>query len=259
MPSVCGIATAETQLNDVDILLFAKDEIIMSCIDRVTPREKRHYASLANLGRESFVRRIGELKRPTSRLIDVAVPTSRTSVCPTAAGAAPFSPGRPWPSYAAQRRKVLLSDYSPGGADMRTAHEASIGIGTLAPSCSALAADTNRKDTGHLQKSADGLKADVKMGEMGRQRAAAEHVSLPDEPSSKQRKEVDKLAKLSGAGVDKEYLGYELNDDKDDVEENGKTVKSAADPDVMRFADAECQTVPGSRKEIDDIPCQPGK
>jgi putative membrane protein len=159
-------------------------------------------------------------------------------------------------------------------------------VGGLVLGHAALAADLNKKDTEYLQKSAQGLMAEVKMGDMAQKQAADErvkqfgkrmvddhgkdlqnlkqlasqkHVTLPDAPSKKQSKEADKLAKLSGADFDKEYVKYEMKDHKEDVEENGKTMKKAADPDVKQFASAEYQTVSAHKKDIDGIHSQLGK
>jgi putative membrane protein len=92
-----------------------------------------------------------------------------------------------------------------------------------------------------------------------RQLASQKHVTLPDAPNKEQSKEADKLAKLSGADFDKEYVKYEMKDHKDDVKENGKTMKKAVDPDVKKFASAEYQTVSAHKKEIDDLHAKLGK
>jgi putative membrane protein len=169
---------------------------------------------------------------------------------------------------------------------MHTARTLTVLVGGLVLGHAALAADLNKKDTEYLQKSAQGLMAEVKMGDMAQKQAADErvkqfgkrmvddhgkdlqnlkqlasqkHVTLPDAPSKKQSKEADKLAKLSGADFDKEYVKYEMKDHKEDVEENGKTMKKAADPDVKQFASAEYQTVSAHKKDIDGIHSQLGK
>jgi putative membrane protein len=150
----------------------------------------------------------------------------------------------------------------------------------------ALAADLDKKGAEYLQKSAQGTMSEVKMGEMAQKQAADErvkqfgkrmvddhgkdlqtirqlasqkHVTLSDAPNKEQSKEADKLAKLSGANFDKEYVKYEMKDHKDDVKENGKTMKEARDPDVKNFASAEYKTVSAHKKEIDDIHAQLGK
>ena len=169
---------------------------------------------------------------------------------------------------------------------MHAAHRMSLIAGALLLAGTAQAADTSKKDTEYLQKSAQGLMSEVKMGEMAqkqaadarvkqfgkrmvddhgkdlqalRQLASQKHVTLPDAPDSEQQEEIDKLAKLSGADFDKEYVKYEMKDHKDDVKENGKTMKKAADPEVRHFAGAEYRTVLAHRKEIDALHAQLGK
>lgn len=158
--------------------------------------------------------------------------------------------------------------------------------GALFLAHAAMAADIDKKDAEYLQKSAQGLMSEVKLGDMAQKQAADErvkqfgkrmvddhgkdlqnvkqlasqkHVNLPDAPDKDQTREADKLAKLSGAAFDKEYVKYEMKDHKDDVEENGKTMKKAKDPDVRKFAGEEYRTVVGHKKDIDGIHAQLGK
>jgi len=169
---------------------------------------------------------------------------------------------------------------------MHTARTLAIIVGALFLSHAALASDIDKKDTEYLQKSAQGTMAEVKLGDMAqkqgadervkqfgkrmvddhgkdlaaiRQLASQKHVTLPDTPDKDQTKEAEKLAKLSGADFDKEYVKYEMNDHKDDVKENGKAMKEAHDPDVKQFASAEYRTVVAHQKAIDDIHRQIGK
>lgn len=169
---------------------------------------------------------------------------------------------------------------------MRKARNLTLLVGGLLLSHAALASDINKKDTEYLQKAAQGTMSEVKMGEMAQKQAADErvkqfgkrmvddhgkdlqnirqlaskkHVTLPDAPNKEQSKEADKLAKLSGADFDKEYVKYEMKDHKEDVKENGKAMKKAADPDVKNFASAEYRTVVAHKKEIDDLHTRLGK
>ena len=169
---------------------------------------------------------------------------------------------------------------------MHNASKLTVIVGALFLTQVAMAADLNRKDTEYLQKSAQGTMSEVKMGEMAqklaadervkqfgkrmvddhgkdlqniRQLASQKHVTLPDAPNKEQSDEADKLAKLSGAAFDKEYVKYEMKDHKDDVKENAKAMKKALDSDVKNFATAEYQTVSAHKKEIDDIHAQLGK
>lgn len=169
---------------------------------------------------------------------------------------------------------------------MHTARKLAVIVGGVLLSHAAMAADLNKKDTEYLRKTAQGVMSEVNLGEMAQKQAADDrvkqfgkrmvddhgkdlqnirqlaiqkHVVLPDAPNKEQSKEADKLAKLSGADFDKEYVKYEMKDHKDDVKENGKTMKNAADPDVKNFASAEYRTVVAHKKEIDDIHTQLGK
>ena len=169
---------------------------------------------------------------------------------------------------------------------MQTARRLTVIAAGILCSHVALAADLDKKDAEYLQKSAQGTMSEVKMGEMAQQQAADErvkqfgkrmvedhgkdlqairqlasqkHVTLPDAPNKEQSKEAEKLAKLSGADFDKEYVKYEMKDHKDDVKENGETMKKATDPDVKNFASAEYRTVSAHKKDIDAIHAQLGK
>ena len=163
---------------------------------------------------------------------------------------------------------------------MRTASKIAAVVGALTLSHAALASGLDNKDTEYLQKSAQGLMAEVQMGQMAQKQAADErvkefgkrmvddhgkdlqavkqlasqkNVTLPDSPDDKQKREADKLSKLSGKDFDKEYVKYEMKDHKEDVKENAKEMKKAADPDVKKFASEEYQTVSGHKKMIDEI------
>jgi putative membrane protein len=169
---------------------------------------------------------------------------------------------------------------------MQKTHKLIIVVGGLLLSHVALAKDISKKDTEYLQKAAQGTMSEVKMGEMAQKQAADErvkqfgkrmvgdhgkdlqsirqlagqkHVALPDAPDKEQTRETDKLAKLSGADFDREYVKYEMKDHKDDVRESAKAMKEATDPDVKKFASAEYQTVVAHQKEIDAIHAQLGK
>ena len=125
---------------------------------------------------------------------------------------------------------------------------------TLFLSHMAVAADLKHDDADYLKKTSQGLMAELEMGKMAqkqasdervkqfgqrmvedhgkdlqniKQLAAQKHVALPDSPDKEQREEAAKLAKLSGAAFDKEYVKYEAKDHKDDVKENGKTTMKA--------------------------------
>ena len=157
---------------------------------------------------------------------------------------------------------------------------------TLLLSHAAIAADLKKEDADYLKKTAQGLIAEVELGKMAekqatdarvkefgkrmvddhgkdlqniKQLASQKNLTLPDSPDKDQRKEADKLAKLSGADFDKEYVNYEAKDHKEDVDESGKTMKKTKDADVKAFASASYQTVSQHKKIVDDLKTQLGK
>jgi putative membrane protein len=172
------------------------------------------------------------------------------------------------------------------GATMNTIRKLSSIAVALLLSHAAIAADLKKDDADYLKKTAQGLMAEVEMGKMAEKQASDERVkqfgkrmiddhgkdlqnikqlagrknlALPDSPDKDQRKEADKLAKMSGTDFDKEYVKYEAKDHKEDVEESGKTMKKTKDADVKAFATASYQTVSQHKKIADDLQAQLGK
>jgi putative membrane protein len=66
--------------------------------------------------------------------------------------------------------------------------------------------------------------------------AAKKGVTLPNEMEKSQQNEADKLAKLTGKKVDKEYASYAVKDHEKDVKEFQKAAKDAKDPDIKAWA-----------------------
>ena len=66
--------------------------------------------------------------------------------------------------------------------------------------------------------------------------AARKGMQLPNEINSEQKSELDKLAKLSGAEFDKEYMSAMLKDHEDDVKAFETQSKEGNDSDVKAFA-----------------------
>ena len=148
------------------------------------------------------------------------------------------------------------------------------------------AAELNKKDSKYMHDTAQGLMSEVKMGDMAqkqaqdervkqfgkrmvddhgkeldelKQLASQKNVTLPDAPNKEQSEEADKLSKLSGKDFDKEYVKYEAKDHKQDVKDQGKEMKHAADPDVKKFAAASYKTVSMHKKVVDGLHGQVGK
>jgi len=148
------------------------------------------------------------------------------------------------------------------------------------------AAELNKKDSKYMSDTAQGLMSEVKLGEMAqkqaqddrvkqfgkrmvddhgkeldalKQLASQKNVTLPDAPTKEQSEEADKLSKLSGKDFDKEYVKYEAKDHKQDVKDQGKAMKQAADPDVKKFAAASYKTLSMHKKVVDGLHGQIGK
>jgi len=144
----------------------------------------------------------------------------------------------------------------------------------------AVAADLSHKDEKYMIKTAHGLISEVALGEMAQKNAADERVkqfgkrmvddhgkelanlkqlasqkkvTLPDAMDHGQKKEFDKLGKLSGKDFDKEYVKYEAKDHKQDVEDQGKEMKATSDPDLKKFATASYDTVSRHKESIDEL------
>ncbi len=66
--------------------------------------------------------------------------------------------------------------------------------------------------------------------------ASSKGVTLPGDMKSADRREHDKLAKLSGPDFDREYMKYMVADHKKDVSDFRKEAKSGKDADVKGFA-----------------------
>jgi putative membrane protein len=156
----------------------------------------------------------------------------------------------------------------------------STAIAALSAAHLAAAADLSHKDTAYMTKTAQGLMSEVAMGELAQKNAGDERVkqfgkrmvddhgkdletlkqlasqkkvTLPTAPDHGQRKEADKLGKLSGKDFDKEYVNYEAKDHKDDVKEQGKEMKSTSDPDLKKFATAAYDTVSKHKESVDEL------
>lgn len=66
--------------------------------------------------------------------------------------------------------------------------------------------------------------------------ASRKNLQLPNDMTSAQKSERDKLAKLSGAEFDKEYMTAMVKDHEDDVKAFETQSKDGNDPDVKAFA-----------------------
>ena len=82
------------------------------------------------------------------------------------------------------------------------------------------------------QMVADHTKANNDLKEV----AAKKSVALPTDINDEQKSTMDKLAKLSGAEFDKEYVKAMVEDHEKDVKEFETQAKSGTDEDVKAFA-----------------------
>jgi len=79
---------------------------------------------------------------------------------------------------------------------------------------------------------ADHSRANVEL----KQIAAQKGIQLPGDVNSEQKSEMDKLAKMSGAEFDKEYMSAMVKDHKDDVKDFQTQSQSGNDPEIKAFA-----------------------
>lgn len=69
-----------------------------------------------------------------------------------------------------------------------------------------------------------------------KQIAQTKHLDLPTELDSDQKSTIDKLSKLSGAKLDKEYAKDMVDDHEDDVKAFEKAAKDVQDPELRAWA-----------------------
>ena len=141
-------------------------------------------------------------------------------------------------------------------------------IGFAAPICVVaplliLACSSAKDSTKFAASAAQGGLAEVELGRLATQRAGdpsvrefgarmvADHsranselksiaaqkgIQLPADLSSEQKSEKDKLAQMSGADFDKEYMSAMVKDHEEDVEDFQTQAKDGSDPDIKAFA-----------------------
>jgi len=76
-----------------------------------------------------------------------------------------------------------------------------------------------------------------------KQVAQTKGVALPTDVNKSQRKDIDKLSKLTGADFDRTYMRMMVSDHKKDVSEFKKESKSGQDTDVKSFASTTLPTL----------------
>jgi len=73
--------------------------------------------------------------------------------------------------------------------------------------------------------------------------ASGKGVQLPAQLDRKHRGDLDRLAKLSGADFDREYMEHMVKDHKQDIAEFQKAAKDLKDADVKQFASSKLPTL----------------
>jgi putative membrane protein len=86
-----------------------------------------------------------------------------------------------------------------------------------------------------------------------KQVAASKGVTLPTEMDGSERREMDKLAKMTGADFDHAYVKMMVKDHKKDVSEFSKEADKGTDADVKSFAGTTLPTLQDHLKSIEDI------
>lgn len=134
--------------------------------------------------------------------------------------------------------KTFMKDAAEGGA-------AEIQLGQLAEQKASdpqVKQFAERMVTDH-QKAADKLK-DV---------AQKENVTLPDQPSAREKAEKERLEKLSGADFDKTYMNHMVGDHAKDVTDFRKEASNSKDDSVRQFASSTLPTLQDHLKEARQI------
>ena len=83
--------------------------------------------------------------------------------------------------------------------------------------------------------------------------ARQKNVTLPTEVSAKQKEDMEKLSKLSGAEFDKEYVKMMVEDHEKDVADFQKQADSGTDADVKSFAAKTLPTLKAHTQRIKEI------
>ena len=137
------------------------------------------------------------------------------------------------------------------------------------------AANLARGDRKFIEEAAQGGMAEVQLGQLAQQKASNDQVkqfgkkmaddhqkandeikkiasnkgiNLPTDLSSGDRREYDKLQKMSGADFDREYMKEMVSDHKKDVKDFQSEGKSAKDADIKNFASS---TLPTLQQHLD--------
>jgi putative membrane protein len=87
----------------------------------------------------------------------------------------------------------------------------------------------------------------AKAGDELKRIAAGKGLTLPQAPNPDDKREMDKLAKLTGADFDRAYMSHMVADHKKDIAEFEKEASSGQDADIKAFA---AKTLPTLREHL---------
>jgi len=152
------------------------------------------------------------------------------------------------------------SDAASSNAEQRAGSNQ---MGSNNSTARATASSVSSGDRKFMEKAARGGIAEVELGKLAAQKAAAAEVkqfgqrmvddhgkandqlkqlatskgvNLPTDLDRSTKREIDKLSKLSGADFDREYMKHMVSDHKKDVSEFKSEARKAKDADVRQFA-----------------------
>jgi putative membrane protein len=118
--------------------------------------------------------------------------------------------------------------------------QAEVALGRLA---SDKASDPDVKQFGQMMVQ-DHSKANDELSSL----ASTKNWTLPKQPSAEQKRDEDRLSKLSGAQFDKAYMALMVKDHEKDVREFERESKTASDSDLKEWAS---KTVPTLRHHLE--------
>jgi putative membrane protein len=145
---------------------------------------------------------------------------------------------------------------------------------------SSSAASLSKSDVKYVTKAAQGFMSELKLGALAQERAddqgvkdfgkqmvtdhgkdmeelkgvaVQKHVQLQQTMNQEQRKEAEKLSKLSGKEFDREYVKYEVKDHREDIKDQKEQIKKTSDSELKQFASKELETVTGHKQKIDAL------
>jgi len=121
----------------------------------------------------------------------------------------------------------------------------------------------NWEDSDYLKTAAEGSSLEVILGKVAQTHASAQSVknfgwrmindhsrehkqvkriaenfglTVPDEPSRKQQKDIEELSQYYGSAFDKHYMSYEVEDHKQDIADAKKEIEMGRNPRVVNLA-----------------------